>query len=108
MQQLMQVPQLPHLTLTLPIVNSMTQQRRVVRRIVYLTAIVPQQPLHTIVAIHLVNQVISIIVFLLGMYIRDKTCISKTCISYEETENRYSDYQQGDGQCNFSESEFNS
>ena len=54
----------------------------IVRRRVYLTAIVPQQPLHIIVAIHLLNQVIGIIVFLLGMYIRDKTYISR-----DETEN---------------------
>ena len=92
MQQLMQVPQLPHLTLTLPIVNSMTQQRRVVRRIVYLTAIVPQQPLHTIVAIHLVNQVISIIVFLLGYSYKYCTNSNATTCASTPTDTSYTSY----------------
>ena len=62
MQQPVQIPQLTHLTNI--IVNSMAQQRRVVRRRVHLTSIVPEPPLHTIVATHLLNQQVRGIVVL--------------------------------------------
>ena len=46
------------------IVNSMAQQVRAVRRRLYLTAIVPQPPLHIIVATHLLHQQVRYIIVL--------------------------------------------